>query len=229
MGDAIDRADERSRAAALDDDTLVRQAHRGDEEATAELAARHLHPAWRMAMVVTGSADSAAEAVTAGFSSTLAAGEPRADGELGFRARLVAATRHEAVSAHAAKRGSKEPAAGDPILAAFLSLPERSRTALWLAEVEGGTVAQVAPVLALDPGATAGIVARSRSRLGVAGNGAEHRQALRSLIVTMPAGLPEAVVARWLERADRGAVILTAPWSERVVGAAAAAVLAVGL
>jgi len=55
------------------------------------------------------------------------------------------------------------------------------------------------------------------------------RAALRGLVVPMPAGLATAVAERWAERPARDGLPWLRGWSDRAVGAAAAAVLAVGL
>jgi RNA polymerase sigma factor (sigma-70 family) len=48
---------------------------------------------------------------------------------------------------------------------AFATLPERWRTVLWHTAVEGGTPAQVAPLLGLTPGGVAALAFRARERL----------------------------------------------------------------
>lgn len=260
------------------DDHLVARANDGDTIALGTLLDRHLHPAWRIALAASPDATAAQSAVVAGFCDALVGAARHPQSPTSLRTRIAAAV-HRAAAADARSRRPVVPTA-DPVLLAFATLPTSSRTALWLTEVEGGDPDQIAPVLGLDRGATAALVARASTALRerVAANGAgaagdpacvstlgmlpahaadrlsdgerdavvEHlsgcsacagwlavvvtpRPALRRLVVPIPDGLPLAVAQRWAEVAGRDRTTWYRGISERAVGAAAAAVLAVGL
>lgn len=263
------------------DTDLLALARDGDLGALRTLVDRHLHPAWRIATVAAADPDRAAEATVEGVVAGLLAAERQAVDVVGLRVRLVGATRHAASTTGSGAAPGALPAADDPVVAAFLALPEKSRTALWLTEVEGGAPEQVAPVLGLDRSAAAALADRAamalRERLAadvatrattdacraalaklpahaagkltaaeraavgehVGGCGTcavwlaalvAPRPALRRLVADPPAdALAAAIEARWLEHLDRARGGRLLPVTERAVGAAAAAVLAVGL
>lgn len=261
------------------DDHLVARANDGDTAALATLLDRHLHPAWRVALAASPDATAAQAAVVAGFCDAVAAAARHPEPLLSLRTRIAAAV-HRAAAADGRVRRATAPPAPDPVLAAFATLPTSSRTALWLTRVEGGTAAQIAPVLGLDRNATAALVDRAstafRARLAAdgaqaAGDAAcartfarlpdeaagrlteaerdevsQHvaacascatwlaaivapRPALRRLVVPVPDSLPLAVAERWAAVAGRDRTVRYRGLSERAVGAAAAAVLAIGL
>lgn len=265
------------------DERLVTLAGEGDLDALGALLDRHLHPAWRVALAGSPSAEAAEAAVVTGFCDALNAAGRHPESTVSLRTRLAGAVHRACVAADRADRGAHRAVAEapeDPALAAFLALPVASRIALWLTEVEGGAPEQVAPVLGLDRSATGALADRAavalrgrlateaaaraidpecrialgklpahaagkltsaeRGRIGehLAGCGScaswlaaivAPRPALRRLVVPVPASLPTAVAEAWAERGGRDRSPLLRAWSERAVGAAAAAVLAVGL
>jgi DNA-directed RNA polymerase specialized sigma24 family protein len=258
------------------DDELVTRAADGDTDALAAVLDLHLHPAWRIALAAAGDPHAAEAAVVTGVCDALAAAARHPDSTASLRTRIVAAV-HRAAAA--APRATARPTTDEPVLAAFATLPVRSRTALWLTEVEGGTPDQVAPVLGLDRSTTAALVDRASAalrdrlaadaalsagsedcaralgklpahaagkltagqrvevgaHLGTCGSCAGWlagavaiRPALRRLVVPVPDGLPLAIAERWADtNRDRPSWLRGV--SERAVGAAAAAVLAIGL
>ena len=260
----------------ISDADLTDRAAAGDLDSLRALIERHAHPAWRIAMVAAGDPATAEAATIDGFTDGLLAARRNPDPSQTLRIRLVAATRRVAAQGPAAPEGAHD----DPVIHAFLALPEKSRTALWLTEVEGGTPEQVAPVLGLDRSAAAALADRAasglrdrlaatvaeraaddecrkalsklpahavgkltaaeRTRVGdhVGSCGAcavwlaalvSPRPALRRLVGAPPATLSAAIEARWLEHLERERKGWLAPFTERAVGAAAAAVLAIGL
>lgn len=146
----------------LQDRVLVDGARRGGADAFEELYRRHAGAAWRLALAVTPHQDVAGEALVHAFALTLAG--PGAPPTLagGMRVPLLAATRNAA-----ADGGDRKPAAapGGPeprAMASFRSLPERSRSAYWLVDVEGVSPGEAAQVLGL--GAEAGEPLADRAR-----------------------------------------------------------------
>ncbi|MGH9188169.1 MAG: RNA polymerase sigma factor, partial [Acidimicrobiales bacterium] len=145
---------------------LVTHSLAGDHTAFEELFRRHAHPAWRLALAVTGTRPEAAEAVADGFARTFQRAHRDGAPPASFRAALARATRQAALA------GRKPPAGETPgaddidgLLAVFAGLPERWRSALWLTDVEGGTAAQTGMVLALSPEATSALADRARTGL----------------------------------------------------------------
>ncbi len=220
---------------------LIRRAAGGDAESFGELYRRHNQAAWRLAQATAGNNDDAVKAVGDGFASALRPrrGLRRAGGpESGFRALLLgavyqAATGHGHVDTPAlldvpapSRTEGSEAKAEEAALfeAAFRSLPERWRGAVWLSEVEGLDAESIAAILGVSvPIATQ---LTSRGRRGLTGRFAQARRqapehlgpALRPMADLVPANLAAAVEARWLDRdhgVDFGAV---GPWlSERAV------------
>lgn len=145
-----------------DDDQLAARALGGDLDAFATILERNLHPAWRIALAASPTAAAAEEAVVTGICDGVLAHGRHPDATLTLRTRVAAAVRRAACDADLGAR----PAPGaDPVLAAFTTLPAASRVALWLIEVEGGTPAQVAPVLGLDRAATESLADRASTAL----------------------------------------------------------------
>lgn len=261
------------------DTDLLASAAGGDVDALYALVEPHLHPAWRIAIVTAGDRERAESATVDGIVAGLLAAARLTDTSLlPLRVRLVASVRQ---AANAMASSSVAPSTSDdPVVAAFLALPEKSRTALWLTEVEGGMPEQVAPVLGLDRSAAAALADRAalalrerlaadvaarsegadcrnalaklpahaagkltaaeRAKVGDHVGGCGHcavwlaalvspRPALRRLVGEPPTTLAAEIEARWLEHLKRERAGWMAPFTERAIGAAAAAVLAIGL
>ena len=217
---------------------LVRRASGGDAESFGELYRRHSQAAWRLAQAAAGDTEDAVQAVGNGFASAL---RPRrglrkpGGNEGGFRPLLLAAV-YQAAAGHGGipasgsapisprTKGSRGKAAEAALFeAAFRSLPERWRGAVWLSEVEDMDAESIAAILGVSiPVATQ---LTTRGRRGLEGRFAQSRRrapahlgsALRPLADVVPPSLASAAEARWLERdrLDFGAI---GPWlSERAV------------
>ena len=200
----------------------MRRAARGDGEAFEELYRRHGQVAWRFAQAVATDRDGAVQAVAEGFGRALRGLRrySRMDAE-GFRPFVLAAIYRAAVdnlqahsaptpvaplshSAPAKGRGARARAADAAFVeAAFRSLPERWRAAIWLSEVEAMTEDRIAPVLGVSAAVATQLV--SRSRRGLLGRFEQGRRplpdhldsALRPLSDSVPAGLGKSVGERW--------------------------------
>ena len=182
------RTNQASIDAASDGELSLRAAD-GDTTAFEALYRRHADSAWRLAFAVTGNADDAADAVSDAFTrvfQALPAGQlPEGDQ---FRPYLLTATRNAAIdtlrrggrtqptatmelldSATAAAAGPHERmvASADMamIVRAFLDLPERWRSVLWLTEVEGIPPREAGVLLGLTPNAAAQLAVRARAGL----------------------------------------------------------------
>lgn len=189
---------------------LVRQAARGDAEALAELFRRHGQMAWRLAQAVAANRDGAVASVATGFVRALQAGPRRQkDREAGFRPTVLAAVYRHAIDDARARAANpappaSAPAEGDAVMtAAFRSLPERWRAALWLTEVESIAPERMAAILGVSPAAASQLLVRGRR--GLAGRLTqvhaavpEHlAPALRAVAIPMPANLAEIVAGAW--------------------------------
>jgi RNA polymerase sigma factor (sigma-70 family) len=164
----------------MKDVELGARAATGDEVAFGELYRRNVAAAWRIAQAVTVSREDASDAVGAAFIRVLPA---LTRGRLGspeqFRPYLLATSRRAAVDL-LRKAGRLRPDADDTedcgldlddreptptIAAAFRSLPERWRTAAWLAEVEGMDAPATAPIFGISPDAATQLTARATTGL----------------------------------------------------------------
>lgn len=153
----------------LQDRALVDRARGGGATAFEELYRRHARAAWRMALAVTPQPDVAGTAVVSGFASTLAGpGLPPVLAR-GMRTPLLTATRHAALDAvgrpvRAVRPTPSVAATGSSaaVADAFGALPELWRSALWLADVDGLSLADTAAVLELAPTAAASLLERAR-------------------------------------------------------------------
>jgi DNA-directed RNA polymerase specialized sigma24 family protein len=205
---------------------LIRLAARGEAEPFAELFRRHGQMTWRLAQAVAFDRDSAVAAVSNGFGRALrGARRHQLDGDVGFRAVLLSAVYRcamedardrgasgaprVAVAAPAPTRAGKAARARSKstdtvvVEAAFRSLPERWRAALWLSEVESLTTDRVAPILGVSAAVATQLQARGARAL--AGRFLQaHRPvpdhlgpALRLIGLAMPANLAEEVALRW--------------------------------
>lgn len=201
---------------------LVRQAARGDAEAFGELYRRHSQPAWRVAQAVAPDRDGAVAAFGDGFVRALrgratrrgaAVGEPFRPAVLGsvYRSALDQAYDRSAPPAGARRARSAEAALAD---AAFRSLPERWRAAVWLSEVENLDADRVATVLGVSVAVATQLVARGRRGLAGRFAQAHHEmpahigEVLRPLALAMPANLADVTQARWAAAgSERGPVL----------------------
>jgi hypothetical protein len=171
-----------------------------------------------------------------------------------FRPYLLAAVyRHGMESARAAEQEGREGPGASAVAErsdapvehqlgrAFRSLPERWRAALWLAEVEGFTAADAAPILGVSSAVAAQLA--SRGRAGLEARVSESRQAdlpalgvvLRAAALALPVGLGPATKEAWRKAlaSERRRAVPAAGWlidrAPRPLLAAAAGLLAIGL
>jgi DNA-directed RNA polymerase specialized sigma24 family protein len=223
------------------DSELVRKAAGGDAESFGELYRRHCHPAWRLAQAVATNSEDAVQAVGEGFASALKPGRAhrRAGGSAsGFRTLLLASVYQAAVGRNHADTSAPatvpmprrtKPGRGgasDTILvdAAFRSLPDRWRGAVWLSEVEGFGPDRIAPILGVSIPVAAQLT--TRGGRGLAGRFAQARRpvpdqlgsALDDIAEVLPANLAAVAESHWLERDHRAGLEELNAWlSERAV------------
>ncbi|MDR0432810.1 MAG: sigma-70 family RNA polymerase sigma factor [Bifidobacteriaceae bacterium] len=208
---------ERSGAAPSDAE-LIASVRGGDRAAFAELYARHAPAATAVARQYAPRPADAEDIVSETFARVFRLlGEGKGPDSF-FRAYVFTAVRHLAASyGQAANRielsedgvvfeESLGGAADDPsdsildrqiVREAFSSLPERWRTALWYAEVEGLTTSQMAPTLGLTPNGVAALLYRAREGL---------RQAYLQQHVAMPLDGECRAIADRLGAYARGAL-----------------------
>jgi RNA polymerase sigma factor (sigma-70 family) len=169
------------------DGELTLRAAKGDTAAFEELYRRHAPAAWRVAYAVTGNPHDASDAVSESFTRVFAsfpAGRFPADAP--FRPYLLAATRNAAIDG-IRRAGKLQPSdiesldfetaaitPGDAVVGAldsslvataFLSLPERWRSVLWLTEVEGLQPREIADMLGVSANGAAQLAVRARNGL----------------------------------------------------------------
>lgn len=199
---------------------LVRQAARGNAESFEELYRRHSQPAWRLAQAVAVDRDGAIGAVGEGFGRSLRSlrRQSRLDSET-YRPLLLAAVYKAAVDhvhSHSAPtppfaarslpkgKGAHTKGANSALVdAAFRSLPERWRAAVWLADAESMDADRIAPILGVSAAVATQLI--TRGRRGLAGRFTQARRpepdhlgsALRAVEVAVPASLADEAVARW--------------------------------
>jgi len=171
-----------------DDLDLARAAATGDGSAFDELYRAHADAAWRVAFAVTGNRDDAADAVADAFTRFLSAltGGRLAD-LANVRAYLLTTTRNAAIDVlrrngrlqplddlGQSEIGSLSAGPSDRVVegldaafvsTAFLSLPERWRSVLWLTEVEGMSAADVAMLMGVSANNAAQLAVRARAGL----------------------------------------------------------------
>jgi DNA-directed RNA polymerase specialized sigma24 family protein len=232
------------------DAQLVLRAQTGDRDAFIELFRRHARPAWRLALAVSGSTDIATHAVAKGYTLSHVRLQRRTTTlAVPFRCLVTRASGEAAAAASRNDTSPADPAPND-LAEAFLSLPERWRATLWLTVVEGGSPAQIAPIIGLSEEGTASLVDRAsaglRARYARSTPLAAYflrdltdaKPKLRAIAVPMPLSLEADAVARWEawqktvrddDRHGLATVLPLRPWAERALSAAAAAVFAVGL
>lgn len=154
------------------DRELVMAAKAGDADALSTLVDRHAAPAWRLALVITGSPEAAAEALTRAFAEQLVSDEPR-PAHVAFLSALLAGTRRAAFSARRAGLADgldelyrRNPAAASTATArAFGDLPEVWRSALWLSLMEKAPPAATGVVLGLGADEAKDLTGRAREAL----------------------------------------------------------------
>jgi len=167
---------------------LARAAAAGDGSAFDELYRAHADAAWRVAFAVTGNRDDAADAVADAFTRFLAALTAGRLADLAnVRAYLLTTTRNAAIDVlrrngrlqplddlPQAEMGSLSAGPSDRVVdgldaafvsTAFLSLPERWRSVLWLTEVEGMSAADVAILMGVSANNAAQLAVRARAGL----------------------------------------------------------------
>ncbi len=198
--------------ALLDDHLLADRAHRGDRAAFDELARRHLVVAWGLAGAVTRHRGLAVDAVVAGVAGALA--DPHGLPQIGEGSALIPllrATRRAAIDGptdptrelSAVMIDDPEPEAHAALVSeAFHLLPERSRSALWLVEVERLDAPVAAGALEVQAGELPALVERARLGLG--------EQLLKG-------GLGTAVGSECARTVDRLSDYMTDELSEREV------------
>lgn len=172
---------------AESDGELTLRAARGDSGAFEELYRRHSDAAWRVAYAVTGSPHDASDAVSEAFTRVFAAlPAGRFPSEAPFRPYVLTATRNAAIDG-IRRTGKLQPSEmeklefetsaqspGDAVIGAldsslvataFLSLPERWRSVLWLTEVEGLEPREIADMLGVSANGAAQLAVRARAGL----------------------------------------------------------------
>lgn len=166
----------------LSDAELIAGARKGDSDAFGELYRRHVDSARAAARALTRSHSDADDLTSEAFARVLRALQGGGGPEVSFRPYLVTAVRN--VFYDKVRRNREEPSAdmsdevnvalleaannqedGAFASAAFATLPERWQLVLWHTEVEGRSVAEVAPLLGLAPNAVAALAYRAREGL----------------------------------------------------------------
>ena len=190
---------------------LVRQAARGDADAFGELFRRHSAPAWRLAQAVTADRESAVTAFREGFVRSVKAGRFNRRATTTFRPHVLSSVYRAAIDQAydraAAPAPARRAAADSPeaVLAnaAFRSLPERWRAAIWLNEVENLDSERIGGVLGVSASVAEQLVARGRRGLAGRFAQAHHEmpqhvgEVLRPLTLAPPSNLSEVTRASW--------------------------------
>ncbi len=209
-------------AAMSTESDLVRRAAKGEAESFGELYRRHSAPAWRLAQAVGPDRDSAVLAFGDGFVTALRSSRPgRRAGEefrpvvLSSVYRATLGRSYDRTATPAASRRA-QAAGPDAVLAdaAFRSLPERWRAAVWLHEVENFDRDHIATVLSVSPGVADQLIARGGR--GLAGRFAQVQrpvpdhlgEVLRPLAMGAPANLEQVTAARWSAGGAENATML---------------------
>lgn len=169
------------------DGELTVRAARGDTGAFEELYRRHSGAAWRVAYAVTGNPHDASDAVSEAFTRVFAAlPAGRFPSEAPFRPYLLTAARNAAIDGvrrsgrlqpselEHLEFGTADQSPSDQVVGAldsslvataFLSLPERWRSVLWLTEVEGLEPREIADMLGVSANGAAQLAVRARAGL----------------------------------------------------------------
>jgi RNA polymerase sigma factor (sigma-70 family) len=169
-------------APPLPDDALLEAVRAGYREAFLVLYDRHRDLAWRVARSVVTSDVDAEDAVAEGFARMLDAVQ-RHDVQ-SFRSYLAATVRHAGIDLHRRRDRVVRESLPEPVVMgaaveeaalswtddnlvgrAFAALDERHRVALWLAEVEGFSTAEVGAVVDTSANGAAALLVRARERL----------------------------------------------------------------
>ncbi len=184
---------------------LIRRAARSDQAAFSELYRRHAQTAWRLAHAVAPGPQEAAASVADGFVRVLravrrhrvAVGDP-------FRPLLLAGVYRSAIDRLRSNDAPPPPLADLSLAgAAFRSLPERWRAAVWLTEVEGLAPERLAPILGVSPAVAAQLAGRGKralaDRFRQAGQDCPEAwgAVLRPLAASLPASLAEVATSAW--------------------------------
>ncbi|MGB8857673.1 MAG: sigma-70 family RNA polymerase sigma factor, partial [Ilumatobacteraceae bacterium] len=166
----------------LSDAELIAGARKGDSDAYGELYRRHVDSARAAARALTRSRSDADDVTSEAFARVLRALQSGGGPDVSFRPYLVTAVRN--VFYDKVRRNREEPTEdmsdevnvalldsaksqedGAFAAVAFATLPERWQLVLWHTEVEGRSVAEVAPMLGLAPNAVAALAYRAREGL----------------------------------------------------------------
>lgn len=169
----------------LEDDNLLAQARRGSADAFAALYDRHVYAARRLARHLDQREDSD-DVVAEAFARILDLLGRGKGPERAFRAYLFTSIRHEAIRRSKAVqrvRPTDETGTLDravpfvqgldtfeqsSIRAAYESLPDRWRLALWHLDVEGRKPHELADLMDVTPNSVSALVYRARAGLRVA-------------------------------------------------------------
>jgi RNA polymerase sigma factor (sigma-70 family) len=203
-----------------------------DEAVTAFecLCRRHIGPTWDLAYAITGRRADSAEAAAEAFVRVLTPGRPaRFDTPSELETALLKATRAIAIdttrqirpetASELAREADAEPAQRSPVFAAaYRSLPERWRTALWLTEVLRARVDDAAAILGVSDKGLSQLSSRARSALQdrhLAGDHLEERVAdlddlgamLAELAIPVPPTLVAMATSRWKAAANSASVV----------------------
>ena len=228
---------------------LVRQAARGDADAFGEIYRRHSAPAWRLAQALTADRQGATSVFRDGFVRAVRSGRAARRSPGAFRPHVLSAVYRAAMDLAsdrtAAPIASRRTVAGGPDAAladaAFRSLPERWRAAVWLNEVENLESDRVAAILGVSSSVAEQLIARGRRGLAGRFAQAHHEvpehigEVLRPLAIAAPADLAEVTTARWSAAgADHLSVLApVSGWLEdraaRPMSVAAGALIGLGL
>jgi DNA-directed RNA polymerase specialized sigma24 family protein len=226
------------------DAELLNVIRSGDPGALEVLRARHEAAALTLAAHLTPSPAAAAEIVSAAFAQVLETVTRGGGPSDAFRPYLLAATRRAAAAAGAAddaedtgSQAAQVPAgarqipdpgqplpdqdpavAASPLVAAFLSLPERWQAVLWHTDIEQAPPAEVAPLLGLAAAEVPELAARARDGLARA----ERPQATPAQPLYQQAALRSAVPPVFLGAAAAAYLADMAPAAARAGTAAAA-------
>lgn len=166
------------------DPQLISLVRGGDTDAFGLLYERHLESARRLARVLSDGHADADDLIADSFAKIFAMLRSGGGPDTAFRAYLLTTMRHTrydrarhdhrvVLTDDLTSYEVPEPA-DDPTIArletsyaarAFARLPERWQAVLWHTEVEGESLAQIAPLLGLTPNAVAALAYRARERL----------------------------------------------------------------
>jgi DNA-directed RNA polymerase specialized sigma24 family protein len=235
---------------------LVRAAARSDRDSFEELYRRHSQPSWRLAQAVSSTPAQAADAVAEGFGQVLRGlRRRRLSADSPFRPALLTEVYRAAMdqvrtakSSASSKVTSGSPDAGPVSLAAaatvaaFRSLPERWRAAVWLTEVEQMERPAVAIILGVSVPVAGQLVDRGRQGLLSRFSQADVTvpahlgSALRPLAAAVPATMEGTAIKRWkgsLAVAPSGRLAPAQEWlaerAARPLGIACGGLVALGM